>query len=841
MIDEADIFVTASQIANADLRARFLESACQGDHQLRTRVETLLAQFASWEGAVDRFIEELPQRVCEVGTDSLHSTKPSSFDARTSPPLKVGAKLASYEIRSFLGAGGMGEVYVAFDWRLNRQVALKVLSDRHASDEAWVARFYREAKSASALNHPNVLTVHEVGEFAGNHFIATELVDGTTLRASLQERSWSFSERCSIAIQIADALTVAHQAGVIHRDIKPDNVMIRRDGLVKVLDFGLAKFLESHSTPDSILGVRIPSKTDPSLILGTMRYMSPEQARRKTVDARSDIFCLGILLYELFTSVHPFAGNDDVDSMAAILRKTPTPTRAYVPEIPFELDQLILKMLKKKPEERTETMAEVTITLRGILQRVTAKGGVPLPSTSSLASSPASGSLPKRDSTRVETDNTTSELPEVRYARSGDVNIAYQVLGSGDIDMVFVMGWVSHLEWFWKQPDFARFLRRLSGFARLILFDKRGTGLSDRVEHHQLPTLEQRMEDLHAVMDAVGSERAVLCGVSEGGPMCSLFAATYPHRTMALIMLGSYARRLRCPDYPWGPTLEQHTAFLEEIRRGWGGPVGIDQRAPSMADDPEFRSWWASYLRMGASPGAVLALTRMNAQIDVRPILKSIQVPTLVVHRRGDMCLKFEEGEYLAKQIPGATFVALEGDDHLPFVGEQEEVLLAIESFLSGAKANSRIRHVLATVLMVKVCKQTGVSDSLAALTISHACRDAELFRGRCVSPDSRTVIAAFDGPTRALRAAVAIRDSALRLGATVQLGLHTGQCELADDLIGGVAMEVASAIAFASPPNTILASGTVYDLVAGCELAFVSQDIPAGFEATTRLFQIGD
>src|SRR5678815_3424780 len=210
--------------------------------------------------------------------------------------------------------------------------------------------------------------------------------------------------------------------------------------------------------------------------------------------------------------------------------------------------------------------------------------------------------------------------PETMYARSGDVNIAYQVIGDAPLDLVFVMGWVSHLEYFWREPSFARFLLRLASFSRLILFDKRGTGLSDHVPINQLPTLEQRMDDVRAVMDAVGSERAALCGVSEGGPMCSLFAATYPEKTLALVMIGTYAKRIRDAEYPWGPTQEQREHFFDVMREQWGGPVGIDERAPSLAGDPKFRDWWATYLRMGASPGAAVALTQMNAEIDVRNV-----------------------------------------------------------------------------------------------------------------------------------------------------------------------------------------------------------------------------
>ena len=273
--------------------------------------------------------------------------------------------------------------------------------------------------------------------------------------------------------------------------------------------------------------------------------------------------------------------------------------------------------------------------------------------------------------------------PRVSYARSGTVNIAYQVVGSGPIDVVFVMGWVSHLEYFWNEPSFASFLTRLSSMARLILFDKRGTGLSDPVPISELPTLEQRMTDVQAVMEAAGSSRAVLMGVSEGGPLCALFAATHPQATAGLIMIGSYARRLRAPDYPWGPTEQEREEFCRTIIREWGGPVGIDERAPSRALDPDFRNWWSAYLRMGASPGAAVALTRMNAEVDIRSVLPGIRVPALVIHRTGDQLLKVEEGRYLASQIPGATMVELEGHDHLPFVGDQLAVLSAVDQFLT--------------------------------------------------------------------------------------------------------------------------------------------------------------
>ncbi|HEX6178634.1 MAG TPA: alpha/beta fold hydrolase [Thermoanaerobaculia bacterium] len=409
--------------------------------------------------------------------------------------------------------------------------------------------------------------------------------------------------------------------------------------------------------------------------------------------------------------------------------------------------------------------------------------------------------------------------PETKYARSGDVNIAYQVIGDAPLDLVFVMGWVSHLDYFWREPSFARFLLRLSSFARLILFDKRGTGLSDRVPNNQLPTLEQRMDDVRAVMDAAGSERAALCGVSEGGPMCSLFAATYPERTAALVMIGTYAKRLRDASYPWGPTAEQREHFLNEIRANWGKPVGIDDRAPSMAADPAFREWWATYLRMGASPGAAVALTQMNAEIDVRHVLPSIRVPTLVIHRSGDLCLTVEEGRYVANRIPDAKFVELPGNDHLPFAGDQDAILDEVEMFLTGVRHERQPDTVLATVLVTRIAGEHG-ADRLRRLH-GHIRKEMEWFRGREIHAAGDRTMAIFDGPARAIRCALAITAYARSMETSSCAGLHTGECEIAASGVRGIGPDVGVAVANAAKTDEVLVSSTVKDLVAGSGLRF--------------------
>ncbi len=260
--------------------------------------------------------------------------------------------------------------------------------------------------------------------------------------------------------------------------------------------------------------------------------------------------------------------------------------------------------------------------------------------------------------------------PETRYAKSGDVHIAYQVLGDGPIDVVGVPGFASHLEYVWEEPAIAAMFRRFASFCRLIRFDKRGTGLSDRVTASELPTLEQRMDDVRAVMDAVGSERAALVGFWEGGPMCTLFAATYPQRTRALVLYGTMARFTAARDYPWAPSEEEHERLIDELESGWGQGKVLARLAPSLAEDERARDWFARMERLAASPGAAVALWRMNTTIDVRHVLPMIRVPTLVLHRRHDVVVPVESGRYVAQHIPGARFVELPGRDHAPWVGD---------------------------------------------------------------------------------------------------------------------------------------------------------------------------
>jgi pimeloyl-ACP methyl ester carboxylesterase len=440
-------------------------------------------------------------------------------------------------------------------------------------------------------------------------------------------------------------------------------------------------------------------------------------------------------------------------------------------------------------------------------------------------------------------------VPETRYTRSGDVNIAYQVIGEGPRDLVLVLGWVTHVEYIWEEPHAAAFLRRLASFSRLILFDKRGTGLSDRVPNAELPTLEQRMDDVRAVMDAAGSERAAVMGISEGGPMCLLFAATYPERTTALILIGAYARRMWAEDHTWAASPEESEAFLQEIARDWGGPVGLAVRAPSAFDNEAFRRWWATYLRMSASPGAAEAITRMNSLIDVRHVLPTVRVPTLIIHRTGDRSLRVDHGRYLGENIEGARLVELESDDHLPWVGDQDSILDEVEEFLTGVRRGPEPDRVLATVLFTDIVGSTQRAVELGdrhwrELLAAHEVivrRELERFRGVEVDTAGDSFLATFDGPARAIRCAVAIRDAVHSVGIQIRAGLHTGECEIHGHNIAGIAVHTGARVGAMAGPDEVLVSSTVKDLVAGSGIEFEDRDVHQlkGVPGSWRIFAV--
>jgi pimeloyl-ACP methyl ester carboxylesterase len=427
--------------------------------------------------------------------------------------------------------------------------------------------------------------------------------------------------------------------------------------------------------------------------------------------------------------------------------------------------------------------------------------------------------------------------PETRYARSGDVHIAYQVTGRGPRDLVYVPGWVSNIDLMWEEPAMARFLDRLASFSRLILFDKRGTGLSDRVSTDQLPTLEQRMDDVRAVLEAVGSERAALFGHSEGGNMCVLFAATYPERTTALVTLGSFAKR-RDPDddYPWAPGAHDREATVADVELNWGRlrPADVEYYAPSRAGDEPFVRNLEQYLRRAASPGAAAALLRMNSFIDVRDVLPTIQVPTLVLHRTGDRDVNVQEGRYLAARIPGARFVELDGEDHWISAGDTDAIADEIEEFLTGTRPVPELDRVLATVLFTDIVGSTRRAAELGdrrwrELVSTHDAavrRQLQRFRGREIDTAGDGFLATFDGPARAVRCAQSIGEAVRELGIDVRAGIHTGECELDGAKIRGIAVHTGARVASLAGPGEVLISKTVKDLVAGSGLEFEDRGV---------------
>jgi len=416
--------------------------------------------------------------------------------------------------------------------------------------------------------------------------------------------------------------------------------------------------------------------------------------------------------------------------------------------------------------------------------------------------------------------------PDTRYAKSAEVNIAYQVVGEGPLDLVLVPGFISHLELDWQGPGYAHMLKRLSSFARLIRFDKRGTGLSDRPGG--LPDLETRMDDVRAVMDAVGSERAALMGYSEGGPLSMLFAATYPDRTASLVLYGTYAKR-RDPDddYPWSTTWEERQAYADVVEREWGSEADLGTMAPNAAAAEV--EWWRARARAAASPGAAKALILTNSNIDVRGILSTIHVPTLVLHRTGDRDSRPEEGRYIAERIAGARFVELAGNDHSPWF-EPDQILDEVEEFLTGVRHGPEARRVLATVLFTDIVGSTSRAVELgdrrwrSLLEQHHATVRRELgrFRGDEVDTAGDGFLATFDGPARAVRCAQAIRSALRPLGIEITAGVHAGEVEVdSEGTIAGVAVHIGARVAEEAQPGELLASSTVKDLVAGSGLEF--------------------
>jgi len=416
----------------------------------------------------------------------------------------------------------------------------------------------------------------------------------------------------------------------------------------------------------------------------------------------------------------------------------------------------------------------------------------------------------------------------IRYARSGDLFIAYTTEGSGPPNLVVTPGNFFHLEMAREWPPLARFMERLASFSRLIVLDRRGTGLSDAM--YPATTLDDAMDDIRAVMDDAGAEQAVLMGGAEGGPTCMLFAATFPQRVSALVLYGTFPRRLQAPDYPAGYPPEQQDWILRVFEERWGrGPVAIRTVAPSRADEPAFRSWYARVQRYSTSPGSAIAWYRLSGEIDVRSVLPSIRVPTLVIHRTGDLIVPVEHGRYLAAQIPGAKYVELPGSEHFWFEGDSDTILAEVGEFITGVRPTPVSDRVLLTVLFTDIIDSTRRAAELGdrrwrdLLEQHHrAVRSAlERFRGREIDTAGDGFLATFDGPARAIRCALAITTSVRDLGVELRVGVHTGECEVIGASIAGLTVHIGARVAALAGPSEVLVSSTVKDLVVGSGFLF--------------------
>jgi class 3 adenylate cyclase len=435
-----------------------------------------------------------------------------------------------------------------------------------------------------------------------------------------------------------------------------------------------------------------------------------------------------------------------------------------------------------------------------------------------------------------------------RYAKSGDLHIAYAVEGDGPLDLVWIPPWVSQVEYLWAEPSLERVMARLTQFARVITFDRRGSGLSD--PFFGAPTLEDQMDDVLAVMNAAGSERAAICGTLEGGPMAALFAATHPERTDALVLYATFARATWAPDYEWAWSAEERDRHMDELIEHWGEGLVAAGVAPSQLVDPTFMEWAGRLERLSASPSTIRRIFELIGEMDVRDVLPSIRVPTLVMHRSGDSFIKVDHSRYIASKVPGARYVELEGGDNMFSLGDSEALIGEMEEFLTGTRHEREPDRMLATVLFTDICDSTRKAAEMGDRGWRFLLeRHDALFRqalarhrGREVKRTGDGFLATFDGPARAIRCAASVADAMGSLGLQVRAGLHTGELEVMDGDLGGLAVHIASRVMGHAGPNEVLVSGTVKDLVVGSGIDFEERGERElrGVPGEWRLYAVG-
>jgi serine/threonine protein kinase/pimeloyl-ACP methyl ester carboxylesterase len=622
------VFERALAVEEAD-RSAFLATACGSDGLLRQRVEALLASYA----ASPSFLETSASAVLDLRRAS------EDLDGQT---------IGTYQLLARIGAGAMGEVYAAHDEKLNRHVAVKLIAKELAGNMDRLQRFRQEAHAASSLNHPNIVVVHDFGDLDGRPFIVTELVEGVTLRARLKGGPIAVPEAIEIALQVTSALAAAHARGLVHRDIKPENLMVRPDGYVKVLDFGLAK-LASVEPPSTGL-------THPGQTAGTPAYMSPEQARAEPVDARTDVFSVGAVLYELVTGRKAFSGESPAVIFAGILAAAPPPPTELNPNVPPELERLIRKALEKDRELRYQSVADLRADLLRVQRELDAARLAP-------SSHPAASTGSRVPESLSGTSRASRQ--DVRFCSTADgASIAYCVDGTGPV-LVRVLGHFTHLDVEWDWPALRRLWEALAVKHTVVRYDGRGIGMSGPWEREF--TEETRQLDLDAVLDALEAERAILLGISEGGWTAAVYANGHRERISHLIFLGVYARgALARPDFDQ----DEDAAILTLMRKGWGRDTPAFRQIftsrffPDSAD-PGLLAHFNELQRVSADPEtAARYMASLHRRGDGRDIFTSVRIPALVMHGRHDRMVSLDEGRLLAALIPGAKLITLPIGNH---------------------------------------------------------------------------------------------------------------------------------------------------------------------------------
>jgi serine/threonine protein kinase/alpha-beta hydrolase superfamily lysophospholipase len=560
--------------------------------------------------------------------------------------LEVGTKLGPYEITAPLGAGGMGEVYAARDARLERDLALKILSTEMADDGEGLSRFEREARLASALSHPNIVTIYDIGTSGNFRYIAMELIKGSTIRELLRGGPLTLEQTLDIAAQITDGLAKAHEAGIVHRDLKPENVMVTRDGLTKILDFGLGKYDLSHLAATSCSTIVEGALTADGRILGTVDYMSPEQALGESVDFRSDQFSFGSLLCEMVSGKRPFHRASAVQTLSAIIEASPELPES--PRLPGPIREIVNCCLEKRPAQRYPSTRILASELRRVAKA--------LEENRASQAQTADQSHARRGATRQN----------IQFCVTNDgVRLAYASAGTG-YPLVKAANWLNHLDYEWDSPLWKHWLAELTKDHRLIRYDERGNGLSQRDVKEM--SFEQWVQDLEAVVAATRVDRFALMGISQGGPVAIAYAVRHPERVSHLVLIGSFSRGLMARGTE--QQIAARRALQTLVRLDWG-KNNPDFKAMftrfyiPQGSTPEQQQWFNDLQQISATPENAARLMVLIDEIDVRRLLPEVSVPTIIFHGTRDKVIPAEEGRILAAEIPNARFIPLDTGNHI--------------------------------------------------------------------------------------------------------------------------------------------------------------------------------